>query len=46
MLEAGHRLDQPATCTVDLYTLLLECELYCVIVKHLVEFGDIFLYNS
>ena len=26
MLEAGHRLDQPITCTVDLYTLLLECE--------------------
>ncbi len=26
-LEAGLRLEQPATCTIELYAILLECEL-------------------
>lgn len=26
MLEGGHRLKQPATCTLDLYAALLECK--------------------
>ncbi len=25
-VEAGERLEQPATCTIELYAVLLECE--------------------
>lgn len=25
MLDQGHRLDQPLTCTIDIYAMLLEC---------------------
>lgn len=27
LLESGHRLEQPQTCTIELYAILLECEL-------------------
>ena len=29
-LESGERLEQPATCTIELYAVLLECECVCV----------------
>ena len=27
LLESGHRLEQPPTCTIELYAIILECEL-------------------
>jgi len=31
LLESGHRLEQPQTCTIELYAILLECELLSAI---------------
>ena len=38
LLEAGHRLEQPATCTIDLYLLLLQCRWNrtCPLPRHLI----------
>ncbi len=38
-VEAGERLEQPATCTIEIYAVLLECAYYLnVTIKNIMSF--------
>ena len=45
LLESGHRLEQPQTCTIELYAILLECELLSAILPDGVAIRSAIRYN-